>query len=457
MKSELIKHNFPKSEESFDVLNPANGKKVASLPKLSKADVKRTIKNAEKGFAKWRKTSVTERAKVLRKWHKLILQNKKELAKIMNAESGKLMAESLAEVEYAASFIDNSAEEALKVSDEIIANKRGGQGKVIKQPVGIVAAITPWNFPAAMITRKTAPALAVGCAVICKPASATPLTAIALLNLAYKAGIPKNVLQLVLGDAGMIADTLTENNKIRKLSFTGSTEIGKELYAKCAATMKRLTMELGGNAPFIVMEDADLNLAVEKAIASRFRFSGQTCICANRFLVHENIYDQFAKKFASKAKNLKLAPLINSKAVENVNRLMQEAVKDGAKLLCGGKFKDNHFEPTILRDVTPKMRIYNEEIFGPVATLIPFKAKAEVIKMANDTEYGLAGYIFSGNSKVAEEIAEKLEIGMIGINDNAVSSAYSPFGGFKHSGIGREGSHYGVAEYLEIKFIQNNS
>ena len=324
------------------------------------------------------------------------------------------------------------------------------KGYVVKQPIGVVAAITPWNFPAAMITRKVAPALAAGCTVVCKPSSATPLTAIVLHKLAIQAGIPSDVFSIVTGDANLIGKELATNHAVKKLSFTGSTEIGKLLMAQCAGSVKKITMELGGNAPFIVFDDADIDLAVENAIKSRFRFSGQTCICANRFLVHEKIYKKFADKITAQAKKLEIAPLINKAAVAKVDKLIKSS---GGKILCGGKFKGNYYSPTVISDLSPKSEIFSHEIFGPVVTLFKFKTEAEAISLANATPYGLAAYIFTGDSSRGLKVAEKIDFGMVGVNDIAINATHSPFGGMKESGIGREGSHYGLEEFLEIKFI----
>ncbi|PIR32046.1 MAG: succinate-semialdehyde dehydrogenase (NADP(+)) [Alphaproteobacteria bacterium CG11_big_fil_rev_8_21_14_0_20_44_7] len=451
MNKKLIAHKFPDTGKDFEVRNPANGKLLAKLPDMGGTKfITQTIDNADSAFAEWKAKTAWERAEILHKWSDLILAHKQEIAKIMHSESGKLMSESIAEVEYAASFIPWSAEEAKRSYGEIIPMRNAARGIVAKEPIGVVAAITPWNFPAAMITRKTAPALAVGCTVICKPPQATPLTAIAIHNLGLQAGLPEAVFQLVLGDSGAIGEALCASKKIRKLSFTGSTEIGKKLMEQCASTMKKVTMELGGNAPFIVFDDANLEKAASGAVSSRFRNSGQTCICANRFLVQENIYDEFAKLVVRKCKNLELAPLINEKAVQKVDALVKNSKAD---LLCGGKSNGNFYEPTVLKNVTAKMEIYNEEIFGPVLTLVKFKTEAEAVKLANGTPYGLAGYIYTGDLQKGWRVAEQIEFGMVGINETAISAAHSPFGGYKESGIGREGAHYGIEEYLETKFI----
>lgn len=439
------------------VYNPANGKIIANLPTHNIVQLKKQIDDSEKAFADWAQVSGFERAKLLIKWHDLIIKNKSSIAKVMTSESGKLPEEALMEVDYAASFISWSAEEAKRITGEVLTMPNSNKGYVIKQAVGVVGAITPWNFPAAMITRKTAPALAAGCTVIIKPSSETPLTAIKLVELAHKAGFPKNVIQLVLGDSKTIGAELCANPKVRKISFTGSTEVGKILMSACADGIKKITLELGGNAPFIVFADADINKAIAGAIKSRFRFSGQTCICANRFLVHEKIADEFAKKLTAKIKGLKLAPLINQAAVKKVDGLLQSAINHGGKILCGGNHKGNFFEATVVAGLTPNCDIFGTEIFGPIATIFKFKNFAEAIKLANQTEYGLAAYIFGGSSAETIKAAELLDFGMIGVNDTTISSSHSPFGGMKQSGFGKEGSHFGIDEFLEKKYISIGS
>ena len=408
------------------------------------------ISNSETAFHDWKKLTAWKRAELLKKWHDLILANRQKLAELMNKETGKTMEEANQEVDYSATFIAWSAEEAKRIYGEIIPTASGNKGMVIKQPVGVVAAITPWNFPAAMITRKVAPALAAGCTVICKPSEESPKTAQLLQALAAKAGIPEHVFQVVTGDAQKIGEELCASEKIRKLSFTGSTEVGKLLLKQCAGTVKKVTMELGGNAPFIIFDDADFEKALAGAIKSRFRNSGQTCICANRIFVHEKIYDKFAKQMAAQVKPLKIGRLINEEAVAKVARLVKTS---GGKILCGGKFKGKYFEPTVLADVKPNTEIFATEIFGPVATLIKFKSEAEVVQLANSTNYGLAAFVFTADAARGMRVAEALEFGMVGVNDTTIATAHSPFGGVKQSGIGREGSHYGLEEFLEVKFI----
>ena len=450
MDKNLIKHHLPKTTKTFEVRNPANNKLIATLPSLDIKQVRASVDKTAKAFVKWSALTAWDRAKIMHEWFHLIMANKAKLSQIMHEESGKLLVECNGEIDYAASFIDWSAEEAKRVYGEIIPMPNANRGIVTKQAIGPIATITPWNFPAAMITRKTAPAIAVGCTVVVKPPKATPLTAIALYNLAIEAGMPEGVFEIVLGDSDMIGKELSHNEKIKKLSFTGSTEVGKLLMAECATTVKGITMELGGNAPFIVFADADIDKAVAGAIKSRFRFSGQTCICANRFLVDEKIHDEFAKKLTAKVKDMKIAPVINGDAIKKIDRLVKNA---GGKILCGGKHKGNFYDPTVIADVKKSNDIYATEIFGPVATLFKFKTENEAIEMANGTPYGLAAYIYSKDLARAWKVAEKLDFGMVGVNDIAISSSFAPFGGFKQSGIGREGSHYGVEEYLEVKYI----
>jgi len=416
-------------------------------------DVANKIEKIAAKFPKWAAKNAEERRKILLKWNDLILENKQFLAQVMHNECAKLMPECLAEIDYAASFVSWYAEQAVISRNQVIEN-----GEVVYQPIGPVAAITPWNFPAAMITRKVAPALAAGCTVICKPSSLTPNTALALLQLARKAGLGEGVLEIVVGDANKIGKEFTSNPLIKKLSFTGSTAVGKLLIAQCADTVKKVTMELGGNAPFIVFADADLELAIDAAVKSRFRFSGQTCICANRFLVQAEIYDKFVAALAGKLVDLKIAPLINEKAAIKVEKLVQDAVKNGANLVLGKQRADGrYYPPTILNNVTQGMKIFSTEIFGPVATIIKFSSEKEAIALANDTEYGLAAYIFSGDLARARKVAEAINFGMVGVNEIAVASANSPFGGMNQSGIGREGSHFGIEEYFEVKFITQKS
>lgn len=453
-----------KSGESFAVINPATGKVVANVPKISAREVGHAITSAKKGFDLWKDTPKEQRSDVLRKWYSLILENKEDIARTLTSEQGKPLKEAVGEVDYAASFVEWYANETLRDFRENIENpNKNINSYVIKQPIGVVAAITPWNFPAAMITRKVAPAIAAGCSVVLKPAEATPLTALALGVLAMEAGIPKGVLNIVTGDPVEIGKELTSNLLVRKLSFTGSTKTGRLLLAQCADTVKSVSMELGGNAPFIVFADADLEKAVTAAIASRFRNSGQTCICANRILVENSVYNKFSDAMAKKVSELRLGsdlgPLINQVAVSKVEGLIADALGKGAKLKTGGKrheIGDNFFEPTVVCEVTPNMKIFTDEIFGPVAALTRFSSVDEVIYLANDTEYGLASYIFTSDMSKAKLVSEKLEYGMVGINTTSLSAAFAPFGGMKQSGIGREGGHYGIEEFLEVKYIASS-
>ena len=412
--------------------------------------IKDQINAAHVAFDAWKNKTAFERADLLHAWAALILKNKNKLAKIITSECGKLPAEALTEVELAASYITWSAEGGKRIYGEVMPSPTGSTAMVIKQPVGVVGAITPWNFPAAMITRKAAPALAVGCTVVVKPAEQTPKTAIELAKLAYKAGIAKDVISIVTGVPEQIGQEFCTNKHIAKISFTGSTRVGKLLAAMAGANMKKFTMELGGNAPFIVFADADIKKAVAAAIKSRFRNSGQTCICANRFLVHEKIHAEFTRQLTAEVKKLKIAPLISLDAIKKVSGLVAAS---GGKILCGGKAKGKYFEPTVICDLPENSPIFAAEIFGPVATIFKFKTTDEVIKIANATPYGLAAYIYSENLKTALHVAKNIDFGMIGINESTVSAAFSPFGGMKDSGQGREGSHYGLSEYLEIKYI----
>ena len=415
----------------------------------------------------WSKMLAKDRSRIVRKWFDLMIEHADELALLLTNEQGKPLAEAKGEIVYAAGFVEFFAEEAKRVYGETIPTfKADARIVVIKQPVGVVAAITPWNFPAAMITRKVAPALAVGCTVVVKPASETPLTALALAVLAEQAGIPKGVLNVVTGKASVIGKELTSNALVRMLTFTGSTEIGRVLMAQCAPTIKKLGLELGGNAPFIVFDDADLDKAVQGAMASKYRNAGQTCVCANRIYVQEGVYDAFAEKLGAEVKKMKVGPgteagvttgpLINKAAVEKVEEHVADALKHGAKVILGGKRHargGNFFEPTILANVTQAMMVAREETFGPVAPLFKFKTEADVIAMANDTPFGLAAYFYARDVGRVWRVAEALECGIIGINEGIISSEVAPFGGYKQSGLGREGSHHGIEEFLETKYM----
>jgi len=453
--------------KTFAVTNPATGETLANVPSLGAAETRRAIEAANAAWGPWRAKTAKERANILRKWFNLMIDNTDDLARLMTAEQGKPLAESKGEIVYAASFIEWFAEEAKRIYGDTIP-QHGADKRivVIKEPIGVVAAITPWNFPSAMITRKCAPALAAGCPVVIKPASATPLSALALAELAERAGIPSGVLNVVTGSSRAVGGELTANPLVRKLSFTGSTEVGKQLMAECARTVKKTSMELGGNAPFIVFDDADLDAAVKGAMASKYRNTGQTCVCANRIYVQDEVYDEFTSRLAQAVSGLKVGdglkgethqgPLIDMKAVEKVEDHVRDALAKGARLVAGGKrhrLGGSFFEPTILADVTQEMKVAREETFGPVAPLFRFKSDRDVIRMANDTEFGLAAYFYSRDIGRVWKTAEQLEYGIIGINEGIISTEVAPFGGMKESGLGREGSKYGIEEYVEIKYL----
>jgi succinate-semialdehyde dehydrogenase / glutarate-semialdehyde dehydrogenase len=460
-----INGKWVKADKSIDVTNPVDNSIIGTIPKLGTAETRAAIEGAEIAQKLWAKKTAKERAGILRKWFTLMMENQEDLAQIMTAEQGKPLAESRGEVGYGASFIEFFAEEARRVYGETIPSPfPNGRIVVIKQPVGVVAAITPWNFPNAMITRKAGPALAAGCAFVCKPASETPLSALALAELAERAGIPAGVFSVITGSAREIGAEMTSNPIVRALTFTGSTEIGSLLMAQCAPTVKRLGLELGGNAPFIVFDDADLDAAVAGAMISKYRNAGQTCVCANRLLVQEGVYDAFAEKLAVAVKNLKVGdgvdngvttgPLINSAAVKKVEEHIADAIAKGAKVTVGGKsLGGNFFEPTLLRDVTTEMAVAREETFGPVAPLFKFKTEEDAIAMANNTEFGLACYFYTRDIGRVWRVGEALEYGMVGINEGIISTAEAPFGGMKQSGVGREGSHHGMEEYIEMKYM----
>lgn len=451
----------------ISVDDPASGEIIGSVPNLGAAETRRAIDAAAVAFSAWRGRTAKERAKILRRWFELMMENQEDLAVLMTTEQGKPLAESRGEVAYAASFLEWFGEEAKRVyGDTIPGHQTDKRIVVTKEPVGVVACITPWNFPLAMITRKVGPALAAGCTVVVKPAEQTPFSALALAELAERAGVPKGVFNLVTGSPVEIGGELTSNPKVRKLSFTGSTEIGKLLMQQCAATVKKISLELGGNAPFIVFDDADLDAAVEGAIISKYRNTGQTCVCSNRFLVQDSIYDAFAANLATAVGKLKPAPglepgatqgpLIDNNALAKVEEHIRDAKSKGAGVLAGGKrhaLGGRFFEPTILTDVTPAMEIAREETFGPVAPLFRFATEAEAIALANDTQYGLAAYFYGRDIARVWRVAEALEYGMVGINTGLISTEVAPFGGMKESGLGREGSKYGIDEYLEIKYL----
>jgi succinate-semialdehyde dehydrogenase/glutarate-semialdehyde dehydrogenase len=456
------------SGESFPVFNPATGEEIIQVAHCGAGETRRAIEAAERAMPGWRKLAAKDRAAVLRRWFDLILANQEDLALIMTAEQGKILAESRGEIAYAASFIEWFAEEAKRIYGDVIpAPQTDRRAVVIKQPIGVCAAITPWNFPAAMITRKAGPALAVGCAMVLKPAKETPLSALALAELADRAGLPAGLLNVVIGrSSSEIGAELTSNPIVRKLTFTGSTPIGKALTRQCADTLKRTSMELGGNAPVIVFDDADLDAAVAGAAASKYRNSGQTCICANRILVQDTVYDAFVEKFTELVAGFKVGngmdettthgPVVNVQAVADIDELVQEALTTGATAAIGGGPGDQgpcFYDMTVLTNVTTDMRVYREEIFGPVAPIFKFSTEEEAIAMANDTEFGLASYIYTRDLGRVWRVSEGIEYGMVGVNEVAITSDVIPFGGVKESGQGREGSKYGCDDYLEVKYI----
>ena len=452
---------------TFEVRNPATGQVLATMPKMGSAETRRAIEAANAAWPAWRAQPAKARAAILRKWYQSMLDNADDLARIMTAEQGKPLAEAKGEIQYAASFLEWFGEEAKRVYGDTIPSPTNDKRiVVVKEPVGVCAAITPWNFPAAMITRKVGPALAAGCPIVVKPAEATPLSALALAVLAERAGLPKGVLSIVTGEPKEIGAEMTGNALVRKLSFTGSTGVGRLLMAQCAPTVKKISLELGGNAPFIVFDDADLDAAVAGAIASKYRNSGQTCVCANRLYVHERVYDAFAEKLRAAVEQLKVGrgtedgvmqgPLINEAAVRKVEAHIADALSKGARVATGGKrhaLGQTFFEPTVLTGVTAAMQLAKEETFGPVAPLFKFSSDDEVIRMANDTEFGLAAYFYSRDIARVWRVAEALEYGMVGINTGIISNEVAPFGGVKQSGVGREGSHYGIDEYTVIKYL----
>lgn len=454
------------NEATITVSNPSTGATLGQVPRMGQAETRRAIEAAERALPAWRELSAKARANALRRWYDLIIENQHDLAHIMTLEQGKPLPEALGEIVFGASYIEWYAEEAKRVYGDIIPGATDKRLLVIKQPVGVCAAITPWNFPSAMITRKAGPALAAGCTMVIKPASQTPFSALALVHLAEQAGIPKGVLSVVTGAAAEIAEELTSNPVVRKISFTGSTEIGRQIMEKCAHDIKKVSLELGGNAPFIVFDDADLDAAVEGALASKFRNAGQTCVCANRLYVHDKVYDAFVDKLASAVGALKigdgftegvtLGPLIDGKAVAKVREHIEDALAKGAKVVQGGGAHAqgaNFFEPTILVNVPDTARVAKEETFGPLAPVFRFFDDAEVIAKANDTEFGLAAYFYTANLSRVFRLGEALEYGIVGVNTGIISSEAAPFGGVKASGVGREGSRYGLEDYLEIKYL----
>ncbi len=455
------------SGETQEVNNPASGDVMGTVPKMGAEETRRAIEAAERAWPAWRAKTAKERATVLRRWFELMMENQDDLAVLMTMEQGKPLAEAKGEIAYGASFIEWFAEEGKRIyGDTIPQHQADKRIVVIKQPVGVVAAITPWNFPNAMITRKCGPALAAGCPVVVKPASQTPYSALALAELGARAGLPKGVLNVVTGSASAIGGEMTSNPIVRKLSFTGSTEIGKLLMQQSAATVKKVSMELGGNAPFIVFDDADLDAAVEGAMLCKFRNTGQTCVCANRILVQDSVYDAFAEKLAAAVAKLKVGngleagisqgPLIDLAAVEKVEEHVADATEKGARVVSGGKrhaLGGSFYEPTILAEVTTEMKVTTEETFGPVAPLFRFETEDEAVAMANDTEFGLASYFYARDLGRVWRVGEALESGIVGINTGIISTEVAPFGGVKESGVGREGSHYGLDEFLEVKYL----
>ncbi|HJW25955.1 MAG TPA: NAD-dependent succinate-semialdehyde dehydrogenase [Rhodocyclaceae bacterium] len=455
------------SGEAITVTNPATGETVATVPCCGAAETSRAVLAAERALRTWRETTAAERSRILRRWFDLLMAHQEDLARLMTAEQGKPLAEARGEIAYAAAYVEWFAEEAKRAYGEVVPSPfRDRQIVVTKEPVGVCAAITPWNFPSAMITRKVAPALAAGCTIVLKPAEQTPLSALALAELAERAGVPAGVFSVVTGEARAIGGVLTASPIVRKLTFTGSTAVGQLLMAQCAGTVKKLSLELGGNAPFIVFDDADLDAAVAGAIASKYRNAGQTCVCSNRFLVQDGIYEAFADKLATAVATLRVGngmeegvtqgPLIDEAAIAKVEQLVEDAVGKGARVVCGGRrhgLGRTWFEPTVLADVRPDMAVAREEIFGPVAPLFRFKTEAEAVALANDTEYGLAAYFFSKDHGRVWRVSRQLEYGMVGVNTGLISTEVAPFGGVKFSGVGREGSSHGLDEYMEIKYL----
>ena len=455
------------SKQTIVVTNPATGAAVGTIPRMLAAETRRAIEAADRALPAWRAKTGKERATILRKWFDLLLANQDDLALIMTTEQGKPLAEAKGEIVYAASFIEWFAEEAKRIYGDVIPPHQADKRiVVIKQPVGVCGAITPWNFPAAMITRKAGPALAAGCTMVIKPATQTPFSALALAELAERAGVPRGVMSVVTGSAKDIGGELTGNPTVRKITFTGSTEVGRVLMQQCAETIKKVSLELGGNAPFLVFDDADLDAAVEGAMLSKYRNAGQTCVCANRILVQDRVYDAFAQKLADKVKALKvgpgteagvnIGPLIDANAVTKVEEHIEDAVAKGAKVVIGGKrhaLGGLFFEPTLLTGVNTTMKVAKEETFGPVAPLFRFKTEAEGIAMANDTEFGLASYFYARDIGRIWRVGEGIESGIVGVNTGIISTEVAPFGGVKQSGIGREGSKYGIEEFLEVKYL----
>jgi succinate-semialdehyde dehydrogenase / glutarate-semialdehyde dehydrogenase len=455
------------SRGTLDVINPATREKIGTVPKMGAAETRRAIEAASAALPAWARKTAKERAAILRRWYDLMLTHQDDLATIMTAEQGKPLAESKGEIVYSASFIEWFGEEGKRIYGDVIPGHQADKRiLVLRQPVGVVAAITPWNFPSAMIARKVAPALAAGCTFVCKPATQTPYSAFAMAELAARAGVPAGVVSILTGSSTEIGGEMTSNPLVRKLTFTGSTEVGKTLTRQCAGTLKKVSMELGGNAPFIVFDDADLDAAVAGAIASKYRNTGQTCVCANRILVQAGVYDAFTKKLVDAVTKLRVGdglegatdqgPLIDTKALSKVEEHISDAVSKGAKVALGGKrhaLGGTFFEPTILTGVTTQMAVAREETFGPVAPLFRFETEADAIRMANDTEFGLAAYFYTRDLSRSWRVSEALEYGIVGLNTGLISTEVAPFGGVKESGFGREGSKYGILDYTELKYV----
>jgi len=456
-----------RSGARFAVRNPATHEMITEVADLDEQDMREAIEAADRAFPAWRAKTAKERAAILRKWYELMMASQEDLAQLMTAEQGKPLAESKGEISYAASFIEWFAEEGKRLYGDVIPGHQPDKRIVVlRQPVGVVAAITPWNFPAAMITRKSGPALAAGCTFVCKPATQTPYSALAMAELAHRAGIPRGVFNVITGPASAIGGEMTSNPDVRKLTFTGSTEIGKKLMTQCAGTLKKLSLELGGNAPFIVFADADLDAAVAGTIASKYRNTGQTCVCANRILVQDGVYEAFVAKLVEAVRKLRVGdglkgatdqgPLIDSRAVAKVEEHIADALAKGGKVAYGGKrhaLGGTFFEPTVITQVKPDMLVAREETFGPVAPIFGFKDEKDAVRMANDTEFGLASYFYTRDLARAWRVAEALEYGIVGLNTGIISTEVAPFGGVKESGVGREGSKYGILDYTELKYL----
>lgn len=452
------------SGETIEVSNPATGETVGTVPKMGTKEAEQAVEAAQRALPQWSAMSANERSDLLRKWYDLIIEHKEDLARLLTIEQGKPLKEAEGEILYGAAYIEWFAEEAKRVYGDTIPAPSGDKRiVVIKQPVGVCAAITPWNFPNAMIARKVAPALAAGCTFVSRPASQTPFSALAMASLALEAGIPPGVFNVITGKSSEIGKVLTESPIVRKFSFTGSTEVGRLLMQQSASTIKKISLELGGNAPFIVFNEADVDAAVEGAVAAKFRNAGQTCVCANRIYVQSKIYDEFCDKLADAVANLKvgnglaedsiIGPMINQDAVDHSKELLHDAVEKGAQVTTGGSYNELFFEPTVVKNATPDMRFSTDEIFGPIAPVFKFETEEEALKLANDTIYGLASYIYTENLNQTIRVYEKLEYGIVGVNTGLISNAAAPFGGVKQSGLGREGSKYGIEDYLEIKYI----